>query len=108
MMKCALCGAEWEAWAGSGNPVHSGSKCPLSGLTLSGANSYGIGAINDAIEAARVDKRRPEECKHFCYCRKVVYVCPESYSESPEEPGYVHTPCCPCASFKEKKEKGNG
>ena len=63
-MKCALCGGEWEEydqeiWHNSG----TGIRCPLAGFVLAGEGQ--VKAINAAIEAARVDKRRPEECKFY-------------------------------------------
>jgi hypothetical protein len=101
-MKCELCGAEWTVWAGSLNPVHSESNCPLSGMTLPQCNDIEINAINTAIRQTRVE-RDPEKCRYYKKrCLKQVKI-GWYHPEWPSVPDhYEMLDACPCAAWKEK------
>ena len=92
MIRCALCGAEWIRWKGI--ITHRDNNCALA---LQDFTQGQISAVNAAIEAAKADKRKPEECKHWT---------PESQN------GYIvchadgrgfSRKCCPCAAYSRKE-----
>ena len=91
-MKCTLCGREWVQYADT-EAHDSENDCPLAGLIIEKGHSEWI---NAAIEAAKVDTRKPEECKHCETCWRIVQEQAESGIEDPSS--------YPCASF-EKGEK---
>lgn len=59
-IKCALCGAEWTV--SKSTWTHPENDCPLTG-----SYTYRpiVLAVNRALEAAKVDARKPEECKFY-------------------------------------------
>ena len=96
MIKCALCGCYWEKYGELGGAMHPETgRCPFDGLPVYRPI---LEAINAAIEAARVDKRRPEKCIRHPLCD-----CEIQYSDAGEgEPLGMTRGVCPCAAWEEK------
>ena len=65
-MKCALCGAEWVPCVqtiSQAKCAHEKNSCVLAGLDMLWEPD--ITAINEAIEQAKKDTRKPEECGYM-------------------------------------------
>lgn len=97
MIKCSLCGFEWVITPVSRSLIHGYNDCPLAGMPL---QAPVIRAINAAIEA-RVDTRRPEECRHWSAGKafRKIMVCEKANTCLPND-------MCPCAAWTKKEKSG--
>lgn len=89
---CVACGGEYVA--GGFYAYHPESKCPL--YHLGTLELLSVKLINEALEQAKSDSRKGEDCKYWM--RPTLtgnYACVEESFKVPRR-------CCPCVNFKKE------